>query len=69
LVKDLVRCSPTQYAEPDTTERCAPVVAKAEAEGFPIFKTARIAEWARENSLEIVGFREMRDRMRSKIGN
>jgi predicted glycoside hydrolase/deacetylase ChbG (UPF0249 family) len=38
-------------------------------EEYALFKTARIAEWTRENNLEIVGFRGMRDRMRSKIGN
>ena len=50
---------------PGDFEVVEPGYAHIRTEEYALFKTPRIAEWAREYSLEVIGFREIRDSLRS----
>jgi chitin disaccharide deacetylase len=53
------------FNAPGDFEEVEPDYAHIRTEEYALFKTPRIAEWVREYSLEIVGFREIRDSLRS----
>jgi len=57
------------FNAPGDFEVIEPASAHIRTDEYALFKSQKIAEWVRENGLEVVGMRDIRDRLRARLAS